>query len=528
MDKNKVLVGLSWPYANGRLHIGHVGSSLPADVLARFHRSIGNDVSFITGSDCFGTPILVAAHAEGLSPEALVDKYHALFKKDFAALGFSFDNFTKTISEVHQKFAQEFHAEMYKGEYAYEKSAAQLYCEKCDKYLPDRYVEGVCPHCNKGAKGDSCDSCGVILEAEELLTPRCKLCGSTPVSRDKTQMYLKLSALQDRIQKFLDERRGKWPANAVGMAQRYLSEGLHDRAITRSMEWGVPVPKEGWGDKRIYVWAEAVLGYLSASNAEFIGGSDSPRAPRNKLHYYVHAKDNIPFHAIVFPGLLMAHGNGEAKYHLPDIIVSSEFVNINGQKMSKSKGNLVTAEELIDAFDVDMIRYYFLRTVSDKKDSNFTFADFVHVVNGELVNNFGNLVNRTLAFVKSRFDGKLQIANHKLQIIEEARNEVHQLLWGGSVNKALGRIMELVNFGNKHFADVKPWLIVESNPKKCRQDVGEVITIIKAVAEMLVHFIPTSCEKVLGWLAGDKLPEIEVLFKRLDLKEVQEKFKKYV
>jgi len=536
--KLKVLIGLSWPYANGRLHIGHVASSLPADALARFHRSIGNDVSFVTGSDCFGTPILVQAQAEGVAPAELVDKYHKLFEQDFKALGFTIDavghggGFGKTMSPQHQKFVQQFHAEMYKGDYICEKTLPQLYCEKCARFLPDRYVEGTCPHCKKDAKGDACDACGKMLEPEELIKPRCKTCKATPVIKDATQLYLRLTAMQEMLQQYVDKQKHLWPANAAGMAQRYLDEGLHDRAITRSMEWGIGVPEarseklrvnsEEWKDRRIYVWAEAVLGYLSASTPEFIvenmgtqGGRGGERP--TKLHYYVHAKDNIPFHTIVFQGLLLANGNGVPKYHMPDIMVSSEHLMINGDKMSKSKGNVLTASELLSEFDVDMIRYYFLRTTNSAKDSNFTFNDFINVVNGELVNNFGNLVNRTLSFVKSKFDGKIPHAK-----VDICTKEYHDSMLAGKTSFALGFAMGIVNYGNKFFAEKKPWL---SNDKQC---IAEVISILKTCTELLEPFIPTTCAKVKNWLSGDTLPEIDILFKRLDMKEVKEKFPKYV
>jgi len=498
----KVLIGLSWPYANGRLHIGGMASSLPADALARYHRMIGNDVSFITGSDCYGTPILVKAREEGITPTEIAEKYHALHSADFKRWGFSFDNYDKTISPRHNDFVKTFHTEMYESAKTsgliYEKTAPQLYCDQCKSFLPDRYVEGTCPHCKHDAKGDSCDSCGKMLEPEELLTPRCILCNGTPKPREQTQMYIKLSALQDRIQKYFDERKDKWTHNAVGLTQRYLNEGLHDRAITRSIDWGVPVPIKGWDERRIYIWAENVLGYLSASEPEYLRGKDL-------LHYYVHGKDNIPFHAIILPALLMAHGG---EYHLPDKIIASEYVNLNGQKISKSKGNLITAEELANTFDIDMIRYYFLRTVNDKRDSNFTIQDFINVVNGEVVNNFGNLVNRTLSFIKSKYDNKIPRTKKGNQI----PTEYHELMVVGSTGKALSVVMDIVNAGNKYFADEKPWI----EPEKSKEVIANVIDIISSTAYMLKPFMPTACEKIESWLSTDTLPEIDILFKRLE------------
>ena len=528
----KVLIGLSWPYANNRLHIGSIASSLPADALARFHRGIGNEVSFVSGSDCFGTPILVAAQKEGITPKELAMRYHEHHKRDFASFGFTFDEpdskYSLTLCDEHKSFVQKFHTEMYKGGFIYEKTATQLYCEACKKFLPDRYVEGLCPHCKKEAKGDSCDHCSKILEPEDLLSPRCILCQGTPVAKEQTQLYIKLSALQDKLQKFFDERKDKWTTNAQGMTQRYLSEGLHDRAITRSMDWGIEIPKDGWDDKRIYIWAENVLGYLSASSPKFYSPLDKRGgAPtgvtgcvNDLLHIYVHGKDNIPFHSLILPGLLMAGGQG---YHLPDLIVSSEYVTIGGAKISKSKGNIIPAHVMYENFDVDMVRYFFLRIMNDKRDSNFTPTDFVNIINGELVNNFGNLVNRTLSFIKTKFDGAIpKDRNHDpIEPYDNFhRRKVHELMLAGNTSQALKEIMEIVNFGNKYFADKKPWeSLAQGNTEAAQEIISDVVFIIKLIVELIEPFIPFACAKVKTWLAGETLPEIDILFRRLDLEE---------
>jgi len=548
----KVLIGLSWPYANGRLHVGHIASSLPADVLARFHRMLGNDVSFVSGSDCYGTPILVQARAEGVTPLELSDKYHAHHTNDFHRLGFTFDNYTKTTSKHHGDYVREFHKELYTQKskehkdvesLVYDHSAMQLYCEDCKKYLPDRYVEGVCPHCQQDAKGDSCDGCGKILEPEELLSPKCKLCTGRPVPRNTKQLYLNLSALENSIRKYYNEKKSDWANNAVGLTGRYLNEGLRDRAITRNIEWGVDLPKEAqkifnlskgeFDEKKIYIWAENVLGYFAATK-EYCdkNGQDWKEFLLNEkpLHYYVHAKDNIPFHAIILPGLLLA--NTTRKYHLPDMIVSSEYVTLANDKMSKSKGNLITAEELANTFDVDAIRYYFLRNVNDKKDVNFTMQDFASTVNAELVNGFGNLVNRTLSFIKSKLEGQLLIINYQLSIkenINKTFDEVGELIHKGKINKALHRVMELVTLGNKMFDEFAPWKSVKEDIEKCKRDLFEIVTIIANLSVLLAPFIPNICEKLAKWLGVDitkwsptykknfHIGDIEVLVKRVEL-----------
>ncbi|MCL2586660.1 MAG: methionine--tRNA ligase [Firmicutes bacterium] len=515
-----VLIGLSWPYANGRLHIGHAASSLPADALARYHRMIGNEVAFVSGSDCYGTPILVAAKSEGIAPTELSDKYHQYHTDDFNSLNFTFDNYTKTTTPTHGDFVRCFHRQMYDGKYVFEKTEPQLYCGTCVKYLPDRFVEGTCPHCKADAKGDSCDGCGKILEPEDLVDPKCKLCSGNPVARDTKQLYLALSKLEPEIRKFYDLHKDSWANNAIGLTGRYLKEGLHDRAITRNIEWGVGLPPEAkskfnlsdeeFAEKKIYIWAENVLGYLSAAKEVSASFTETP----SSLFYFVHAKDNIPFHSIILPGLLIAGGK-----ELPQwIMVSSEYVRLADNKMSKSTGNMITIKDLVCKYDPDMIRFYFLRNVNDRKDVNFTEEDFKAVINSELINGFGNLVNRTLSFINSKLDGKLDI---KSSGNKEIFNEVGKLIHEGKTNKALAKIWEVVTAGNKLFDESAPWKSIKEDVKKCEKDLGEVVTIIANLARLLYPFIPTACEKIARWLgvALDKWEPVQ-LKKTISLGEI--------
>jgi methionyl-tRNA synthetase len=463
---------------------------------------------------------------------------------------------------------------MYEGDKTFVKEVQQLFCPVCKQYLPDRYVEGTCPHCKEHAKGDSCDHCGKMLEPEELIEPKCKLCGATPEMRDTKQMYLKLSALQNDIQKNVDEKSKYWTNNAVGMTGKYLTEGLIDRAITRNISWGVDLPEStekllgDLTDKKIYIWAENVLGYASATKevknnwAEFLldGETDNinpdatpttgtigtdtanpeitklqnkalknspakqstPNPKVTRLHYYVHAKDNIPFHSVILPGLLLA--NEKHHWHLPDRIIASEYITMNGKKISKSDGNYITAREMIDSFEPDYLRYYFLRNVNDKKDANFSFADFVATINGELVDNFGNLVNRTLAFIKSKFDNNIPknaVSKTVAHNITATTESVGENIEHGYCNKALQTIMELVSFGNKHFNDEEPWATLKTDRKKAEETIADCVEIIVTSCKLLKHFTPQSAEKVLKWLTGDRLGEIDILYKKLDLKEIE-------
>ncbi|MBO4823157.1 MAG: methionine--tRNA ligase [Clostridia bacterium] len=524
--KMNVLIGLSWPYANGQLHLGHIASSLPADVLARYYRDHGAAVSFVSGSDCFGTPILVTAKAEGLTPNQIAEKYSASHKRDFTDLAFTFDNYTATMNPAHQSFASQFHADMYNTDNVFVKTVPQLYCNHCQQYLPDRYVEGTCPHCGEHAKGDSCDHCGKILEPEDLKDPRCKLCGATPELRDTKQIYLRLSKFQSAIEQNLHTKQNQWTNNAVGMTNKYLHEGLVDRAITRNITWGVPLPDNAakllgdTTDKRVYIWAENVLGYLSATKAIKPDWEDFLLDDKKttKRHYYVHAKDNIPFHSVILPGLLLAENKHH--WHLPDYIISSEYLNMNGKKISKSSGNYISARQLIDNFDVDMIRYYFLRNTNDKKDANFSFEDFVYTVNGELIDNYGNLVNRTLSFIKNKFNGVIPAMQPNptiTQTIERTQTEFNTLVEAGACSKALASAMSLVAFGNKWFSDHTPWKTLDP------QIIAECVTIIRAATAMLKYFIPVGTAKVEQWLANKTLDTISVLYKKLDINEVKER-----
>jgi methionyl-tRNA synthetase len=424
-----------------------------------------------------------------------------------------------------------------------------------------------------------------MLEPEELLEPKCKLCGATPEMRDTRQIYLKLSALQNEIEKNADEKAEFWTNNAVGMTKKYLDEGLIDRAITRNISWGVdlpPVAEKMLGDltdKKIYIWAENVLGYFSATKEvkenwrEFLlddgddkagrrldNGDTAKNKPSYKqemrgeqgeregvcpnandrtghssstklceayptpLHYYVHAKDNIPFHSVILPGLLLS--NQKHKWHLPDRIIAGEYITMNGKKISKSDGNYITARELIDNFDVDYLRYYFLKNTNDKKDANFSFADFVATVNGELVDNFGNLVNRTLTFVKTKFDGCIPSKPVRETVsakINETKTEADENIEAGYCNRALQKIMELVAFGNKHFNDEQPWVTQKTDKGKAEQTIAECVEIIRVACRTLKYFIPKSAQRVLEWIKDENLGEIDILYRKLDLQEIEGK-----
>ena len=378
-----VLVGSAWPYANGSLHIGHIAALLPADVIARYHRAKGNNVVFVSGSDCHGTPVAIRAKQEGKTPKQISDFYHEEFKSCFEKLGFSFDLYTKTSDESHKEFVKNFHKKLYEGSYVYEKELPQAYCEHCKAFLADRFVIGKCPNCGEESRGDQCDACGSILEPEQLVEPVCTLCGRKVSFQSAKHLYIAISKLEGELREYI-EKHPNWRKNAIAFSERYLNEGLRDRALTRDLEWGIEVPKKGYEDKKIYIWAENVLGYFSAARQVLRqrGESEDLLYDKEALHYYVHGKDNIPFHTIILPSLLLA--GGEA-WHLPDEIVSSEYLTLEGKKISTSKNYAVWIKDIIDNYQPDSLRYYLLANGPEKKDADFSWREFVNSHNGELL-----------------------------------------------------------------------------------------------------------------------------------------------
>lgn len=544
MNKN-ILIGLSWPYANGELHIGHLGSSLPADVIARYYRLKGDKVMFVTGSDCFGTPASIQAQKENCNPIDIVDKYHGLFVEAFKQADFCFENYTKTVEPRHIAFAQDFHRDLYKSDYVTSKTISQFYCKDCDRFLADRYVIGLCPYCKAPAKGDSCDKCGKILEPEILLEPKCSICNHTPELKETSQVYLKLDKHTETLKKHFDLKKDKWTINAQNMTQRYFDEGLQDRAITRNLNWGVPVPDSEDKNKVIYNWAENVLGYLSATKMYCEDNGlkfEDWWKNDDAIHYYVHAKDNIPFHSLILPSLLLSNSN---HYHLPDVIVAAEYVNIEGKKISKSAGTCLTAKELLDSFDSDCVRFYFAKNVNDKKDLNFTFLDFVNTVNGELINNWGNLVNRCLSFIKSKFGGTISKTALDTEIKSNIDNtfvSVTKLIEEGKIALAVKEIMDLVSYSNKLFDNYAPWATLKVDEAKCQEQLFNMVTLITNIATLISPITPKGCKKVFSYLNTNEngfnpyyfetdiklAEEISPLYQRLDIKEVNEKFSKYI
>lgn len=529
-----ILIGNAWVYANGSLHIGHIASLLPGDVLARYHRAAGDRVYFVSGSDCHGTPVAIRAKKEGKTPREISDHYHEEFKECFQKLGFSYDVYTKTSAPGHKEFVTEFHKKLYESPYVYEKEVPQAYCETCGTFLADRFVVGKCPKCREETRGDQCDACGAVLEPENLLEPLCAICGRQISFRASRHLYIAISALEKQLAE-LASTHPAWRKNAIAFTDKYIREGLRDRALTRDLDWGIPVPKEGYENKTIYIWAENVLGYLSASKTA--AGSQEDFAALwggNSKHYYVHGKDNIPFHTIILPALLL--GNDPA-WHLPDQIVSSEYLTLEGRKISTSQDYAIWVKELLQRYEPDSIRYYFLANGPEKKDADFSWRDYVYSHNGELLGAYGNFINRSLSFINKYWNGIIPEGTPDAELnakIGELYLATGSLIEKGAFKDALQGLFGFIRSANKFFDVRQPWITRTANEPACKDTLYQCVQIIANLAILLYPFLPFSSEKICGWLnltnqwkqqsvpSGYQLPEIDILFQRIDKNVIEE------
>lgn len=531
--KKNILIGGAWPYANNSLHIGHLAALLPGDVIARYYRGCGDEVIYVSGTDSHGTPITERAKKEGVLPESIAKKYHEEFSKNFKDLDFSYDFYTATFTDYHKEKVKEYFKKIYDNGYLFEKEEDQDYCLKCETFLSDREIIGVCPHCGGEAKGDQCEACLTSLETNEILDKHCKNCGSETTLKKNKHLYFKLPEFALKLEEFVKTNSTNWRKNAINESKKYLLQGLPNRAATRQLTWGVEVPVAGYEDKRIYVWIEAVLGYLTATEKvcedrnidfhEFVKKSD------NFKSYYVHGKDNIPFHTIIFPALLMAI---DPAIGLPNEIISSEYMNMNDEKMSKSKGNVITIQDLLDRFSCDSIRYYMLANGPEKKDANFNLDDFIQTHNKFLVGVLGNFVNRNLSFVVKKFSSLVpssKIDENIKKTTEELYKTVGSLIEKGELKQALDNVMNYVVLGNKYYDDETPWVKAKEDINAFYDVTYTCIYMMANMANLLYPFIPRTCLKIksmLGlkdfeWkeevLTDDiKIKDVQILFDRLE------------
>lgn len=530
----QILIGGAWPYANGSLHIGHIAGLLPGDVLARYHRMIGDNVYFVSGSDCHGTPVAIRAKQENRTPQDVSDLYHEEFSQCFEKLGFSYDVYTKTSADEHKEFVREFHKKLYESDYVYEKETPQAYCENCDTFLADRFVVGKCPKCGNDTRGDQCDVCGTVLEPENLIDPICAVCKKPISFKQSKHLYIAISKLEKELKSLVDNNQG-WRKNAIAFTNKYIDDGLRDRALTRDLEWGIKVPKDGYESKTIYIWAENVLGYLSASKiaAEKKGTSFEELWCEDAKHYYVHGKDNIPFHSIILPALLLGNSRG---WRLPDQIVSSEYLTLEGRKISTSQNYAIWINDLLDNYDADSIRYFFLANGPERKDADFSWREFVNNHNGELLGAYGNFVNRTLAFIEKYCEGIVPKGNDNPELnkqIDELYISVGKKIENGSFKDSIDEIFGFVRYANKFFDTEQPWITRNTDKEKCDNTLYQCVQIIANLAVLLYPFLPFSSKKLCDWLSleckwekqrvseGFIIPKVEVLFQRIDKKVIE-------
>ena len=536
MEKRNIFIGGAWPYANYYLHVGHLAALLPGDILAKYYRGNGDNVIYVSGSDCHGTPITERARKENVSPEEIATHYHEEFVKTFNNLGFEYDEYSSTMTEHHKTYVQEQFKRMLDNGYIYEKEELQDYCEKCNAFLSDREIVGKCPHCGGKSTGDQCEICGDSLDSSEVLDKHCKTCGTKTIMKKNKHLYFKLPVFQKELQELIDNNRTKWRKNALGEAQKYIDMGLVDRAATRQLDWGVPVPVPGYEDKRIYVWIEAVLGYLSVGaevaekrniNFDEYMSKDNP----NTKSYYIHGKDNIPFHTTIYPALILAIKNN---YNLPDYIISSAYVNLDNEKMSKSKGNLITANELLEMFDSDTIRFYFSFKGPETNDMNCSLSDIIQTHNKFLVGILGNFVNRNLSFINKKFEGKITEAIIDENIIEETKKkykEVGEYFEKGEIRNAVNQIFEYISLANKYYDSNQPWIQVKEDIDSFNNTTYTCVYMMANIANLIAPILPHASTKIKDMLnlkeykweeeviKGDyQINNLQVLYDRIDEK----------
>ena len=499
-----ILIGISWPFANGDLHLGHAASSLPGDVIARYHRLKGNSVILVSGSDCHGTPIDIKALQENKSAKEIVDNCHEKFSQDFKDLGFSFDLYNRTDDPYHKNFVKEQFKKYYDNGYLYEKTEKQLYCEHCNLFLADRYITGICPKCGADIKGDECEKCGSLLDINNVKETKCAICGNPTSIKETKNLYFSLSKFQENIKDLVNSNKNNWRENAVLFTERYLKEGIPDRCASRSLNWGIDIPIKGYEDKKIYGWFENVWGYVTASKKyceqNNIDWESFWKKDKNNKIYLVHAKDNIPFHTVIFPALLLGT---KKNYKLPDKIISDEYITIEGEKLSKSRGNYISVRDLLNKYPADAIRYYLLVNDPDKRDFNFTWNDFINSINSELLGKWGNYVNRTLLFANKLFDGHIKDSTIDKTIEKKLKKlfiEVGADIDNGDVKKGINKIFDFISFANKYFDKKQPWIFAKTDKSKCNDILFNCINIIYNVNTLLNPYLPFSCEKVEGYL----------------------------
>ncbi len=522
-NKDRILITAALPYANGRLHIGHVaGAYLPADEAVRFFRLKGKEVHFICGSDENGAPITFSALKENVTPQDIVDRYSKSLAESFEGLDIKFDVYGRTHTPRHDKVAQDFFLRLYERGHIVKKSGEQVYCTECERFLPDRYIEGTCyyPDCKAtGARGDQCEKCGRPMDATKLVDPECMVCktlgresrGHIEV-RQTDHWFFRLDSFATSLKEYLDSHP-EWRESVKRFSYGLIEQGLKERGITRDMEWGVPVPLPGAEGKVLYVWFDAPIGYITFSQQYFEaqGKPDKWREfwqdPAAGLAHFI-GKDNTVFHAVIFPGMLMAHGD----YRVADEVVANEFLNLEGDKISTSRNYAVWADEYLAAFPADPLRYYLTAIAPETADADFSWKQFQQRNNGELADNLGNFIQRNLSFCMKYFEGKVPVVDAPtpagravLAEIEDTRREMAGLLSEFRFKAALERLMRLSQRGNQYFAEEEPWKSRKTDMAACARTMHVGVKIVEALGIFMSPFMPAAAAKLRGFL---NLPEL--------------------
>lgn len=545
----RTLVTSALPYANGPVHIGHLaGVYVPADIYTRYLRLKGEDVLFIGGSDEHGVPITLKARKEGISPQDVVDKYHNLIKKSFEDFGISFDIYSRTTSKVHHETAAQFFRTLYdKGEFL-EKESEQYFDPEAQQFLADRYITGTCPHCHKdGAYGDQCESCGTSLNAMDLINPRSVISGSTPVLKKTKHWYLPLDKHEPFLKKWILEDHKEWKSNVYGQCKSWIDLGLQPRAVSRDLDWGVPIPLEGAEGKVLYVWFDAPIGYISATKELTPDWEKYWKDPECRMLHFI-GKDNIVFHCIIFPSMLKAEGS----YILPDNVPANEFLNLEGDKISTSRNWAVWLHEYLEDFKdkQDVLRYVLTANAPETKDNDFTWKDFQARNNNELVAIYGNFVNRSIVLTHKYYNGVVPTPGQYNDFDKETVTGIQELI--GKVEVALDNFrfreavkeaMNLARLGNKYLADTEPWKLIKTDPERVTTIMYISLQITAALSILMEPFMPFSSRKLRDMLGmeeadwaiskqeeilepGHKINEGELLFQKIEDTEIDRQLEK--
>jgi len=534
-----VLVAVAWPYASGSRHLGHLaGAYLPADVFARFQRLSGHEVLMVSGSDVHGTPITVRADSEGITPGEIVDRYHKEFLENWQKLAISWDLYTSTGTENHSEVTHDVFMKLFEKGHIDKRSSEQFFDEDAGRFLPDRYIEGVCPHCEYSeARGDQCENCGRTLDPEELIKPVSKISGSEPTLRQTEHFYLRLSDFQTPLSEWLSSRKG-WRNHVLNFSKGWIEEGLHDRAITRDLDWGVSVPIDGIGeDKKIYVWFEAVIGYLSAAKewAKSQGLEDDWKKwwcePNSRSVYFI-GKDNIPFHTIIWPAMLIGYG----ELNLPSDVPANQYVTFKGGKASASRGVGLTISQSLEIFEADSLRYALAASFPEQSDTELTVEEICRRINEELVATWGNLVNRVLSMIYSSCDAQIPSDEQRTeedlallsaidQMIDRAGKEIDRVELRAALQSGMSGAAEI----NAYLNSLEPWKLSKTDPERAATVLGTALSAIGGVRVCLSPYLPFSTElldEVFGpvdaWQRkepqhGKKLEKPKPLFKKVDI-----------